>query len=73
MWTAASEQSRGEISKKTFLVEPFLYIIASLNSQSVEGLYHRYFLEKFSKMDGSGRLLLNSARQLLLIHFDFLK
>ena len=33
--TAASEQSKRKISKKTFLVKPFWYVIATLNSQSV--------------------------------------
>ena len=39
-----------KISKKTFLVEAFYYVITTLNSQSViwpeEGIYHRFFLEK---------------------------
>ena len=55
LWTAASKQYKRKISKKTFLVESFWYIISTLSSQSVigpkEGLYHRYFPEKFSKMD----------------------
>ena len=48
------------VSKETFLVESFEYIITTLNSQSVvwpkEGLYHRYFKEKSSEMDGCGQL-----------------
>ena len=35
LWTAASEQSKRKISKNTFLVESFQYIIATLNNQSV--------------------------------------
>ena len=57
-----SERFR-KISKKTFLVESLQYIIAVFNSQSViwpkEELYHRYFMEKFLKMNGC-RLLLSS-------------
>ena len=45
LWTAASEQPKRKISKKTFLVASFQYIIATLSSQSVilqkEGLYNK--------------------------------
>ena len=45
-----SENSR-KISEKTFLVESFKYIIATLNSQSViwpnEALSYRFFLDNF--------------------------
>ena len=72
LWTAASEQSKRNISKKTFLVESFQYIIATHSEQSVCNLTKRrtvppVFPQKFSKMDDCGRLLLNSPRQLLVM------
>ena len=49
-----------KISKKTFLVESFEYILATLNSQSEikqkkGSTTTRYFLEKFLTMDNSDK------------------